>query len=101
MDYLESLLLFTANWYLSPVNDTRWCTSIPQSQPYRTWLGLENSFAASLKIEWKKIHSPGKKHWVMDHSQNAGKGALPLAQHSEIKMKISKAKKKLISLKKN
>lgn len=47
------------------------------------------------------MHSLGKKHWVMDDSQNSGTGALPLAQQSEIKMKIAKAKGKIsFSLKK-
>lgn len=43
----------------------------------------------------EKMHSLGKKHWVMDYSQNSGTGALPLAQQSEIKMKIAKAKGKI------
>lgn len=32
----------------------------------------------------------------MDYSQNSGKGVLSLAQQSEMKMKITKAKEKII-----
>lgn len=42
----------------------------------------------------KTTRSLGKKPWVMDYSQNSGAGALPLAQQSEIQMKITKAKGK-------
>lgn len=44
----------------------------------------------------KRKHSSGEKHWVMDYSQNSGKGVLSLASQSEMKMKITKAKEKII-----
>lgn len=38
---------------------------------------------------------------MIDYSQKAGKGALPMAQHIEIKMKTAKGKENIIFLEKN
>lgn len=37
-------------WYL--VNERRWCTFIPQSRPYRIWLGLENNIRYHSRSIW-------------------------------------------------
>ena len=42
------------------------------------------------------MHPAGKKLCVMDYSQDAWNGALPLDRHSEIKKKITKLKEKTI-----
>lgn len=69
--------------------------------PVESGLAWRIIFGITRGVFGGKMHSLGKKHWVMDDSQNSGTGALPLAQQSEIKMKIAKAKGEIsFSLKK-